>query len=97
MPGLVGERDHVLGTPKAAVFDHLRLRRGESDLGLSRRHGGRHRGEKGVGAIYLGNVASDFALKSLATNESQGQVRSTGVFLKENGAVGTMQQVDLAI
>lgn len=54
-------------------------------------------GEKGVGAIYLGNVASDFALKSLATNESQGQVRSTGVFLKENGAVGTMQQVDLAI
>lgn len=54
-------------------------------------------GEKGVGAIYLGNVASDFALKSLATNESQGQVRSTGVFLKENGSVGTMQQVDLAI
>ena len=54
-------------------------------------------GEKGVGAIYLGNVASDFALKSLATNASQGQVRSTGVFLKENGGVGTIQQVDLAI
>lgn len=54
-------------------------------------------GVKGVGAIYVGNVDSEFALKAQGTNETQGQVRSTGVFLKENGGVGTLQQVDLAI
>ena len=54
-------------------------------------------GAKGVGALYVGNVDSEFALKAQGTNETQGQVRSTGVFLKENGGVGTLQQVDLAI
>ncbi|NLE25421.1 MAG: hypothetical protein GX625_08785 [Clostridiaceae bacterium] len=53
-------------------------------------------GQVGVGAIYLGNVRSEYGLKTTA-NDSLGQIRSTGVFLKENGQVGTIQHVDLAI
>ncbi len=50
-------------------------------------------GEKDVGAIYLGNVSTPFALKD-AQNELQGQVSSSGVYLHENGAAGTIQQLD---
>lgn len=53
-------------------------------------------GQKGVGAIYLGNAATEFAMKDSA-NQQHGQLRSTGIFLRENGTVGTMQQVDLAV
>lgn len=54
-------------------------------------------GEKGVGAIYLGHIATDFSLKSLTTNQLKGQIRATGLFLKENGMPGTVQHVDLAV
>lgn len=54
-------------------------------------------GQKGIGAIYLGNVSTEFAHKSLSDNSLQGQLRSTGVFLRENGSVGLVQQIDLAI
>lgn len=53
-------------------------------------------GQKGVGAIYLGNVSTEFAMKD-STNQQLGQLRSTGVFLRENGTVGTIQQIDLAV
>jgi len=53
-------------------------------------------GQVGVGAIYLGNIRSEYGLKTMG-NDSLGQIRSTGVFLKENGEVGTIQHVDLAI
>lgn len=53
-------------------------------------------GQAGVGAIYLGNVSSEFGLKT-ETNEQLGQIRSSGIFLKETGEVGTIQHVDLAI
>ena len=53
-------------------------------------------GEKGIGAIYLGNEKTEFSVKS-DTNQLQGQIRQTGIFLKEDGKVGTVQQVDLAI
>lgn len=53
-------------------------------------------GQKGVGAIYLGNVDTQFAMKD-STNVQHGQLRRTGVFLRENGTVGTVQQVDLAV
>ena len=53
-------------------------------------------GQKGIGAIYLGNLNTDFAMKDGANN-TQGQLRSTGIFLRENGTAGTIQQVDLAI
>ncbi|HHW22948.1 MAG TPA: hypothetical protein GXX26_08730 [Clostridiaceae bacterium] len=53
-------------------------------------------GQAGVGAIYLGNVRSEFGLKT-ETNEQLGQIRSSGIFLKETGEAGTTQHVDLAI
>lgn len=50
--------------------------------------------ERGVGAVYLGQVASPFALRD-AHNQTIGKVRSSGVFLYESGQVGSVQQVDL--
>ncbi len=51
-----------------------------------------------VGAIYLGSAKTDFALKSLKTNETMGMVRRTGFFLKEStGMAGAVQHVDLAV
>lgn len=52
--------------------------------------------ESGVGAIYLGSSNTDFSLKS-ADNATNAIVRRTGIFLYENGNVGTMQQLDLAV
>lgn len=52
-------------------------------------------GERGVGAIYLGHISTPFDLKEAESNQLQGQVQSTGLFLYEDGGVGTMQQVDL--
>lgn len=51
--------------------------------------------EKGVGAICLQNVATDFALKGI-DGQTRGAVRNSGVFLYENGNVGTIQHVDVA-
>lgn len=53
-------------------------------------------GQAGVGAIYLGNVQTQFGLKT-GTNETLGQIQKTGIFLKETGEAGTIQHVDLAI
>jgi hypothetical protein len=50
--------------------------------------------QKGIGALFLGNAATPFSLKN-DENELAGQVRSSGIFLQENGAVGTLQQIDL--
>lgn len=48
----------------------------------------------GVGAIHLGQVDTPFEIKD-AGNQLQGAVRSTGIFLQENGNTGTIQQIDL--
>ena len=56
-----------------------------------------HVSEKGIGAICLQNVSSDFSLNSLKTNQTNAAVRNTGIFLYENGGVGTVQHMDLAI
>lgn len=55
-----------------------------------------HLADKGVGAICLKQVQTDFNLNSLKTNQVNGQIRQTGVFLYENGTVGTMQNIDVA-
>jgi hypothetical protein len=52
--------------------------------------------ESGVGAIYLGRVETPFSLKD-ASNQTLGQVRSSGIYLTEAGSAGTVQQVDLAV
>lgn len=47
-------------------------------------------GVAGVGAIYLGNLSTEFTLKDA-------QIRKTGIYLKENGEAGTIQHVDFAV
>ena len=75
-----------------AVFDKLRIwtkdESGQDQLVAL--------GQAGVGAIYLGNVSTEFAVKD-AANEQQGQVRRSGMFLRENGTAGVVQQIDLAV
>lgn len=51
--------------------------------------------DKGVGAICLQNVGTDFALNN-DKNETNAFIRNTGIFLYENGNVGTVQHLDLA-
>ena len=52
--------------------------------------------EEGIGAVFLGAAASPF---SVTDRESRllASIRSTGVYLKENGEAGTLQQVDLSV
>lgn len=52
--------------------------------------------QAGVGALYLGNVATPFDLRNGA-NETLGLMRSSSVYLRENGSVGTVSQIDLSV
>lgn len=52
--------------------------------------------QAGVGALNLASTATPFALKD-ANNALLGQIVSSGVFLSDNGQVGTIQQVDLTV
>jgi hypothetical protein len=47
--------------------------------------------QAGIGALSVASVDSPFALKNSA-NELQGQIRATGLYLREDGGVGTVQQ-----
>ena len=49
-----------------------------------------------VGAISLARVATPFGIKD-ADNALLGQVQTTGIYLKESGGVGSVQQVDLTV
>jgi hypothetical protein len=51
-------------------------------------------GAAGIGAIYLGHAQTEFQLKD-DQNTTLGQVTDTGVFLHEDGRVGTVQELDL--
>lgn len=53
-------------------------------------------GQVGVGAIYLGNVATQFSIND-AANQQLGQVQSTGLWLGEKGGAGTVQHIDLVV
>ena len=50
--------------------------------------------EAGVGAISLSHVGTDFAIRD-ENNRDRAQVRSSGVYLYEDGRAGTIQQIDL--
>lgn len=52
--------------------------------------------EAGVGAICLQNAGTEFSLNSMTDNQHNGVIRKTGIFLYENGGVGTVQHLDLA-
>ncbi|QZA77594.1 hypothetical protein K4H28_15160 [Deefgea tanakiae] len=49
-----------------------------------------------IGAISLSYARGDFDLNN-QQNQNYGQIRSSGVYLNENGQVGTLQQVDLSV
>jgi hypothetical protein len=49
-----------------------------------------------IGAIYLGHVSSPFDLRNTG-NELQGKVRSSGLYLREDGSTGSVQQVDIVV
>ena len=53
-------------------------------------------GEKGIGAIFLGNISAGFGLKD-DNNQLLGQARTGGIFIRENGSAGTVQQLDLVV
>jgi len=53
-------------------------------------------GDKNIGAIYLGHVTTPFQLMN-SENVAQAEVRSSGIYLQENGTVGTIQQIDYRV
>lgn len=50
----------------------------------------------GIGALYLGKADTPFALKD-GNNALQGAVRTSGLYLREDGGAGTLQQIDLVV
>lgn len=53
-------------------------------------------GEVGIGAIYIGNIAAPFTYKD-AANEPLAHNTSVGVFVRADGSVGTVQQLDFFV
>lgn len=81
--GWIDEGDDIWSKLKIWVMDE----NGEGRLyGLA---------EKGLGAICLASQNTDFTITN-ANNEAKGYIRQSGTFLYESGAVGSVQQVDLA-
>jgi hypothetical protein len=68
------------------VFDKLRIWTQDGLSTLS---------EKGIGAIATSSAETPFALKD-GTNSFEANIRGSGIYLLENGTVGTVQEVDLA-
>ena len=52
--------------------------------------------ELNIGAIYTSGRSTPFEVKN-AQNETEAAIRQTGVYLREDGSAGTIQQVDLAV
>lgn len=53
-------------------------------------------GEVGIGAIYVGNIAAPYTYKSAANNPLAVNT-AVGLFVRENGSVGTVQQLDFFV
>lgn len=52
-------------------------------------------GQTGVGAIYLGHIPTPFDIKS--GDMTHGQLNKSGIYIREDGTPGTIQQIDLTI
>jgi hypothetical protein len=79
----IDENDEVFNDLKVLTVGES----GDSDLNLL--------SSTGVGAIYLGRNSTQFDIRTSTDNSLLGQVRSTGIYLRENGTPGTIQQLDL--
>lgn len=53
-------------------------------------------GDKNIGAIFLGHVSSPFQLKD-ENNNSLGAIANSGIYLRETGGVGVVQELDLRV
>lgn len=53
-------------------------------------------GDIGIGAIYLGNVDTPFALAN-TNQEEVGKIQKSGIFLFEKGSAGIIQHIDLSV
>ena len=53
--------------------------------------------DKNIGALCLSRVSTQFSLNNADTNAVNAVIRSTGLFLYEDGSAGTMQHLDLAM
>ena len=51
-------------------------------------------GHLGIGAISVGNLATDFDVRD-SDNTRRGRVSATGLFLREDGTPGTIQHLDI--
>lgn len=75
-----------------AIYDQLRI--------WQRTESGENKlialGDKNIGAIYLGHTQTPFQLND-DNNASLGEVVSSGIFLREDGTSGTVQQINLAV
>lgn len=69
------------------VYSQLAIWSGEAMSSLAGR---------GVGALYTGAVDAPFSLKN-SDNGLLGEIRAAGIYLSEAGAVGSLQQLDLAV
>lgn len=52
--------------------------------------------EAGIGAVGLARIATPFDLKD-GQNRSLAEIRSSGLYLREDGGAGTVQQIDLSV
>jgi hypothetical protein len=88
---LDGDGNHWLDEADAA-YASMRIwsQDGEGPERLSRLR------EAGVGALYLGASETAFNLTD-GDNRLLAQIRATGIYLKEDGRAGTLQQIDLAL
>ena len=50
----------------------------------------------GIGAIFLGRTGTPFALRD-SEEGTLGEVRTTGLYLREDGTAGAVQQLDLSV
>ena len=53
--------------------------------------------DAGIGAIYLGNADTPFTLNNSLGDERLGVIRSTGIYVSDQGKAGLIQHVDLSI
>ena len=52
--------------------------------------------KEGIGAISLSSAEKEFSIKD-QTNDTLGKIRRTGIYIREDGNIGSIQQVDLAV
>ncbi|GGY88636.1 hypothetical protein GCM10011613_37110 [Cellvibrio zantedeschiae] len=53
-------------------------------------------GDKNIGAIFLGHVTSPFQLKD-GNNQSAGEIANSGIYVKEDGDTGIVQEINLTV